>query len=63
MKLHRDARLSVKVRELLVDRVENVVGDKGTNSVICTQRRHLLAPDSTARRTVAGCDRATRSEL
>jgi hypothetical protein len=30
MKLHRNARLIVKVRELLVDRVENVAGDKLT---------------------------------
>jgi hypothetical protein len=57
MKLHRNARLSVKGRELLVDRVENVAGDKLTGRDDCTQRRRLHALDCHRETTVTGLDR------
>jgi hypothetical protein len=59
MKLHRNARLSVKGRELLVDRVENVAGDKLTGLGDPHADATFLRPTATARPTVAGRDRAT----
>jgi hypothetical protein len=45
LKLHRDARLTLGGRALLVDRVENVVGDKLTD----LGDLHAEAPPSCAR--------------